>query len=156
MEIAEKLYQSSGYEEISLCSLSTGDYTQIDTLIKQLTETYTPKGTSIALPSLRLDTIKNAEYMDELASFRKAGLTFAPEAGTQRLRDVINKGIYYDDLIGCLQKGICRGMGLRKALFYAWPAYRDHAGRGRNCTNGSCCQGYLSLKLPHVPALASL
>lgn len=117
MEIAEKLYQSSGYEEISLCSLSTGDYTQIDTLIKQLTETYTPKGTSIALPSLRLDTIKNAEYMDELASFRKAGLTFAPEAGTQRLRDVINKGIYYDDLIGACKKAFAAGWDSVKLYF---------------------------------------
>lgn len=101
-DITKKLYESTGYEEISLCSLSSSDYTQIDELIKYLSDEYTPKGVSIALPSLRVDTIKNTEFMSDLASFRKAGLTFAPEAGTQRLRDVINKGVVKEDLdIAC-------------------------------------------------------
>lgn len=116
-DITEKLYKSTGYEEISLCSLSSSDHTQIEELIKYLTEKYTPKGVSIALPSLRLDTIKNTEFMSDLASFRKAGLTFAPEAGTQRLRDVINKGIYHEDLIIACRKAFGAGWDSVKLYF---------------------------------------
>ncbi len=116
-EITKKLYDSTGYEEISLCSLSSSDYTYIDELIKYLTQEYTPKGVSIAMPSLRLDTIKNTEFMSDLAEFRKAGLTFAPEAGTQRLRDVINKGIYHDDLITACRKAFSAGWDSVKLYF---------------------------------------
>ncbi len=116
-EITKKLYDSTGYEEISLCSLSSSDYSQIDELIKYLTDTYTPKGVSVALPSLRLDTIKDTEFMSDLASFRKAGLTFAPEAGTQRLRDVINKGIYHNDLITACRKAFGAGWDSVKLYF---------------------------------------
>lgn len=116
-DITEKLYKSTGYEEISLCSLSSSDYTKIEDLIKYLTDKYTPKGVSIALPSLRVDTIKNTEFMSDLASFRKSGLTFAPEAGTQRLRDVINKGIYHDDLITACRKAFGAGWDTVKLYF---------------------------------------
>ncbi len=116
-EITEKLYNATGYEEISLCSLSSSDYSEIDELVKYLTDTYTKKGVSVALPSLRLDTIKNTEFMADLASFRKAGLTFAPEAGTQRLRDVINKGIYHDDLITACRKAFGAGWDSVKLYF---------------------------------------
>lgn len=116
-DITKKLYESTGYEEISLCSLSSSDYSQIDDLIKYLTDEYTKKGVSIALPSLRLDTIKNTEFMTDLASFRKAGLTFAPEAGTQRLRDVINKGIYHEDLITACRKAFGAGWDSVKLYF---------------------------------------
>lgn len=116
-EITEKLYKSTGYEEISLCSLSSSDYSKIDDLIKYLTDTYTPKGVSIALPSLRVDTIKNTEFMSELASFRKAGLTFAPEAGTQRLRDVINKGVVEEDLMIACRKAFSAGWDSVKLYF---------------------------------------
>ena len=116
-EITKKLYDSTGYEEISLCSLSSSDYSQIDELIKYLTDEYTQKGVSIALPSLRVDTIKNTEFMSDLASFRKAGLTFAPEAGTQRLRDVVNKGVVEEDLMIACEKAFDAGWDSVKLYF---------------------------------------
>ncbi len=117
MDITKKLYESTGYEEISLCSLSSSDYSQIDELIKYLTDEYTQKGVSVALPSLRVDTIKNTEFMSDLASFRKAGLTFAPEAGTQRLRDVINKGVEENDLMIACKKAFDAGWDSVKLYF---------------------------------------
>ncbi len=98
VELAEALEKSTGYDEISLSSLSSGDYTCLAELIRELIRRLREKRVSISLPSLRLDSILK-DALEETQKERKTSLTFAPEAGTQRLRDVINKGVTEDDLI---------------------------------------------------------
>ena len=98
VELAEKLEGATGYEEISLSSLSSGDYTCLPELIRELMKRLNEKRVSISLPSLRIDSVLK-ESLEETQKTRKTSLTFAPEAGTQRLRDVINKGVTEEDLI---------------------------------------------------------
>lgn len=98
VELADALEKSTGYEEISLSSLSTGDYTCLADLIRQLIKDLEKERVHISLPSLRLDSVLK-ESLSETQKERKTSLTFAPEAGTQRLRDVINKGVTEDDLM---------------------------------------------------------
>lgn len=98
IEIADKLLASSGYEEISLSSLSTSDFSKLQELVEKLMSKYQSKRVALSLPSLRLDSF-SLKLIEEVQKVRKSGLTFAPEAGTQRMRDVINKGITEEDLI---------------------------------------------------------
>jgi len=98
LEIARSLQESSGYEEISLSSLSTSDYTKLKELTDGLLEMNKDHKTNLSLPSLRVDSF-SLELMEKVQKVRKSGLTFAPEAGTQRMRNVINKGITEEDLI---------------------------------------------------------
>lgn len=98
VELAEKLEASTGYEEMSLSSLSSGDYTCLAELIRELMKRLNEKRVSISLPSLRIDSVLK-ESLEETQKTRKTSLTFAPEAGTQRLRDVINKGVTEADLM---------------------------------------------------------
>ncbi|MFI3114986.1 MAG: TIGR03960 family B12-binding radical SAM protein [Clostridia bacterium] len=95
---AKALIESSGYEEISLSSLSTSDYRSLEVLCDDMLDYCTPKNVSLALPSLRADNF-SVELMEKVQKVRKSGLTFAPEAGSQRLRDVINKNIQEKDLL---------------------------------------------------------
>lgn len=97
VEHSQKLVESTGYEEISLISLSSCDYSELEVLIRQLMSKYDDKKIGISLPSLRLDSFTQ-EVIQEIEKVRKTGLTFAPEAGSQRLRDVINKGVTEEDL----------------------------------------------------------
>lgn len=94
---AEKLVNSTGYDTISLSSLSSCDYTQLDLLIHSLLDKFEDKKVGVSLPSLRLDSI-SIDILKEIERVRKTSLTFAPEAGSQRLRDVINKGVNESDL----------------------------------------------------------
>ncbi|MBE6636096.1 MAG: TIGR03960 family B12-binding radical SAM protein [Ruminococcaceae bacterium] len=94
---AKCLYENSGYEEISLISLSISDYSRLRELTDGLLEWTDDAHVSLSLPSLRLDSFSE-ELMKKISSVRTGGLTFAPEAGTQRLRDVINKNVTVDDL----------------------------------------------------------
>jgi len=98
LEISRKLEESTGYEEISLTSLSTSDYTALKELTDGLICEMEPKKVNLSLPSLRVDSF-SLELMEKAQKVRKSGLTFAPEAGTQRLRNVINKGVTEEDLI---------------------------------------------------------
>ncbi len=98
MESARKLQERTGYEEISLTSLSTSDYTKLGDLTEELIKEMEDKRVNLSLPSLRIDSF-SLDLMEKAQKVRKSGLTFAPEAGTQRLRDVINKGVTEDDLI---------------------------------------------------------
>lgn len=98
VELAQSLEKTTGYEEISLSSLSSGDYTCLPELIRELLKKMEGKHVSISLPSLRLDSVLK-ESLEATQQERKTSLTFAPEAGTQRLRDVINKGITEEDLM---------------------------------------------------------
>lgn len=88
---------ATGYEEVSLCSLSTSDYSEIDKLIPKLFKWALPEKINVALPSLRVDNFSD-ELLNELKKIRRSGLTFAPEAGTQRLRNAINKNVTEEDV----------------------------------------------------------
>lgn len=92
------LCNNTGYDEISLSSLSSSDYTQIAPLLEKMLCWTEKEKVSVSLPSLRVDNF-STELMDKLKTVRKSGLTFAPEAGTQRLRDVINKNVKEDELM---------------------------------------------------------
>lgn len=92
------LCDNTGYDEISLSSLSTSDYSQIDGLLSELLEWTKEEKVSVSLPSLRVDSFSD-ELMSKIKSVRRSGLTFAPEAGTQRLRDVINKNVSEEELM---------------------------------------------------------
>ena len=98
IDLAEKLQASTGYEEISLSSLSSGDYPCLAELIRELMRRMKDKRVSISLPSLRIDSVLK-ESLEETQQVKKSSLTFAPEAGTQRMRDVINKGVTEADLL---------------------------------------------------------
>lgn len=97
-EQAKKLIESTGYDEISMMSLSTSDYTNLPDLADRLLNWCEPKKVSLSLPSLRVDNFSDA-IVGRIQKVRKGGLTFAPEAGTQRLRDVINKNVTEEELI---------------------------------------------------------
>lgn len=92
------LIKNTGYDEISLCSLSSSDYSGIEELLSKLLDWTPSQKVNIALPSLRVDNFSD-ELMRRLTAVRKSGLTFAPEAGTQRMRDVINKNVKEDELL---------------------------------------------------------
>ncbi|MEE1505059.1 MAG: TIGR03960 family B12-binding radical SAM protein, partial [Acutalibacteraceae bacterium] len=89
---SQKLACTTGYDELSLCSLSSSDYTKITELLEELLGWASPQKINIALPSLRIDNFSD-ELKEKLALVRRSGLTFAAEAGTQRMRNVINKNI---------------------------------------------------------------
>lgn len=97
LKIAESLLNSSGYDEISLSSLSTSDYRDLPKLTDNLINITEQKKINLSLPSLRIDNF-SMELMNRVQKVRKSGITFAPEAGTQRLRDVINKNITEEDI----------------------------------------------------------
>ena len=98
MEQALRLVESTGYEEISLSSLSSGDYSRIEDLAIDLIDEFRDKRVGVTLPSLRVDSF-DKEYAKRLQGARKSTYTFAPEAGTQRLRDVINKNVTEEDIL---------------------------------------------------------
>lgn len=95
---AAALVESTGYDEISLTSLSTSDYTPVREVVKSLLDRHAQRGVGVSLPSLRADNF-SVELAKEVQRVRRSSLTFAPEAGTQRLRDVINKGVTEEDLL---------------------------------------------------------
>ncbi|MCC8192332.1 MAG: TIGR03960 family B12-binding radical SAM protein [Ruminococcus sp.] len=91
------LCSNTGYEEVSLSSLSTSDHTQINNLLEELVDYTKDEHISLSLPSLRVDNFSE-EVLEKVKTVRKSGLTFAPEAGTQRLRDVINKNVTEEEI----------------------------------------------------------
>ena len=95
---AEMLLKNTGYEEISLSSLSTSDYTDLKNFTTELIDITEKEKVNLSLPSLRIDNF-SIELMEKVQKVRKSSLTFAPEAGTQRMRDVINKGITEEDIL---------------------------------------------------------
>lgn len=97
-EQCKKLIKSTGYDEISLCSLSSSDYSHIEELLNKLLDWTTKDNVNIALPSLRVDNFSE-ELLEKLKTVRQSGLTFAPEAGTQRMRDVINKNVTEEEVM---------------------------------------------------------
>ncbi len=97
-EYARRMLKSTGHEEISLSSLSTSDYSELKSLVTFLIEEFKGKGINISLPSLRIDAF-SLDVMSRIQDVRKSSLTFAPEAGSQRMRNVINKGLTEEDIL---------------------------------------------------------
>jgi len=106
---------NTGYDEVTLLSLSTGDYPGIENLVTELMGELAAADATLSMPSLRLDSLKE-ETLAKIAEYKRSGLTFAPEAGTQRLRDSIGKQLTEDDLFHALD--ICLPLGFRKFKFY--------------------------------------
>ncbi len=113
---AKCLYDNTGYEEISLTSLSISDYTALERLTGDLLEWTDKNMVSLSLPSLRVDSFSR-ELMERIASVRTSSLTFAPEAGTQRLRDVINKNVTEEDLFRAVNVAFSGGKTNVKLYF---------------------------------------
>ncbi len=113
---ARAIFDTSGYEELSLSSLSISDYTRIDELTDKLLDWTNPNMVSLSLPSLRADSFTK-ELMDKVASIRASSITFAPEAGSQRLRDVINKNLYEEDLMQAVNVAFDAGKTQVKLYF---------------------------------------
>ncbi|GAB6280421.1 MAG: TIGR03960 family B12-binding radical SAM protein [Thermovirga sp.] len=114
--ISKDLLESSGYEELGLVSLSSCDYTGIEEVVGALAPQLSASHIKLSLPSLRMDGFSVA-LADQLESLGKGGLTFAPEAGTQRLRDVINKGITESDIENVFEDVFSRGWEKIKLYF---------------------------------------
>lgn len=110
------LCESSGYEEFSLSSLSTSDYTHLEELLERLLSWAEKEHTNITVPSLRVDGFSE-ELANRLNVLRRSGLTFAPEAGTQRLRDAINKNLTEDEILGTAAKAFAGGWTSVKLYF---------------------------------------
>ncbi len=116
IEAVDQIVDNCGYEEISLLSLSTSDYSAIGPLVAALSTKYKGKHINLSLPSLRPDTF-SIELARAVQEQRKTSLTFAPEAGTDRLRRVINKGISENDLFETIQTALERGWRSFKLYF---------------------------------------
>jgi len=116
MELARRQIGCTGYDEVSLLSLSTGDYSEVHKLVPEIIREMEAEKVSVALPSLRVDS-ELANDLSVMQTVRKAGLTFAPEAGTQRLRDVINKNVTEDDILRAAQDAFSAGWSSVKLYF---------------------------------------
>jgi radical SAM family uncharacterized protein len=116
IEAVDKLMTNCGYEEISLLSLSTSDYSGISELVGSLSSRYRGMHLNLSLPSLRPDTF-SIQLADSIQGQRKSSLTFAPEVGTDRLRQAVNKGILGDDLLQTIQLALDRGWRSLKLYF---------------------------------------
>lgn len=113
---AAGLVRQTGYDEISLTSLSTSDYTPVRSVINALIKEHAGCGVSISLPSLRVDNF-SMELAQEVQKVRRSSITLAPEAGTQRLRDVINKGVTEEDLMTATEVAFREGWQAVKLYF---------------------------------------
>ena len=106
----------TGYDEVSLTSLSSTDHSQIEEILRRLNHALDGKGISVSIPSQRLDSF-GVEMAELVAGGKRGGLTFAPEAGTQRLRDVINKNVTEDDLFSAIDAAFSAGWRRCKLYF---------------------------------------
>jgi len=130
IELAEKLVRSTGYEEISLLSLSSTDYSNIEYLVKELSSRLSNEKVNISLPSLRMDAF-SVEVARSLQEVRRSGLTFAPEAGSERLRRVINKNLTDEDIFQTIEKTFSWGWKEVKLYFMiGLPGEREEDIRG--------------------------
>ena len=110
------LVEKTGWEEVGLLSLASCDYSGISPVIRELSAALAPKNVKISLPSLRMDAF-SVHVAAEMESMRRGGVTFAPEAGTQRLRNVINKGVSDEDFTQCLETAFSKGWDRVKLYF---------------------------------------
>jgi len=161
--------RNSGYQEITLSSLSSSDYKELGELCDGLLDYCVPRSIGLALPSLRADNF-SMEIMEKVQKVRKAGLTFAPEAGTQRLRDAINKNVKEEDLLQSCRVAFAGGWNNVKLYFmlglptetdedvlgiaqiandvlHAWREYATNKNRGVRITISTSC----FIPKPHTP-----
>ena len=117
-ELAKAQLENTGHDELSLLSLSTSDYSRFEDLALELMEMCKGQNVALSLPSLRLDSF-SFKVLEEIQGYRKSGLTFAPEAGSQRLRDVINKNITEENIYGAVEQAIELGGEHIKLYFMA-------------------------------------
>ena len=115
-KLAMEQLANTGHEELSLLSLSTSDYSQFEELATELMGLCKAQNVALSLPSLRLDSF-SFRVLEEIQGYRKSGLTFAPEAGTQRLRDIINKNITEEDIYGAVRQAVELGWEHIKLYF---------------------------------------
>ncbi len=115
-KLARQLVDNTGYDEISLFSLSTADYSCLDPLLDGLQHDFRKEKVSVSLPSLRIDSFC-VDIAQKVNSVRKSGLTFAPEAGSQRMRDVINKGVTEQNLMDAVSAAFANGWKKVKLYF---------------------------------------
>lgn len=116
VDLAEQGITYSGFDEVSLLSLSTGDYSCLPEVLPQLMKRFAPEKVSVAMPSMRVGTLTK-ELMAEIRKVRKTGFTLAPEAGSERLRRTINKGISEADLLEAAEQAYAMGWNLIKLYF---------------------------------------
>lgn len=123
-DLARKLVKSTGYEEISLSSLSTCDYSDIKGLITDLITEHEEDRVGIALPSIRVDAF-SVDLLKDIQKVRKTGLTFAPEAGSQRMRDIINKGLTEERILDAATSAFEAGWKTLKLYFMIGLPYEE-------------------------------
>lgn len=129
-EIAEKMLTSTGHEEITLSSLSSSDYSCLQELVYHLIDNYQDDFINVALPSLRIDAF-SLDVMKKVQDVNKSSITFAPEAGTQRMRDVINKGLTSENILDGASKAFHSGWNKVKLYFMlGLPTETDEDARG--------------------------
>ncbi len=116
MELAKAGIEASGFDELALLSLSTGDYSCLTPLLVELMNTFASQEVSVSMPSMRVGTL-TPEIMEQVKRVRKTGFTIAPEAGTDRLRRVINKGITEEDLLDTVKSAFSLGWKIIKLYF---------------------------------------
>lgn len=115
-ETAREMIESTGHEEISLSSLSTSDFSELKEIVNFLIDEFKEKNINISLPSLRIDAFA-LDIMSKVQDIRKSSLTFAPEAGTQRMRNVINKGLTQEDILNGSRQAFMAGWNKVKLYF---------------------------------------
>jgi radical SAM family uncharacterized protein len=115
-ELAEELIANTGHEDVSLVSLSTADYSRVNDVVTGMIDRYGDRKVGVSLPSLRAD-VNCVKMMQEIQKVRRTGLTFAPEAGTQRMRDVTNKGVTEEDLFAAAESAFANGWQRIKLYF---------------------------------------
>jgi len=115
LDLAKKQLENTGHDELSILSLSTSDYSRFESLATNLMDFCSQHNTSLSLPSLRLDSF-SFNVLNEIQKYKKSGLTFAVEAGSQRLRDVINKGITEEDIYDAVEQAV--HLGWRRIKLY--------------------------------------
>ncbi len=119
------LVRCTGYDEVSLLSLSTGDYSELHELLPRIIDDMAEQKVSVSLPSLRIDSILKDD-LEKMQTVRKGGLTFAPEAGTQRMRDVINKNVTEEDLLRAVTDAFTAGWcGVKLYFMIGLPTETD-------------------------------
>ena len=116
LKLAKSQLANTGHDELSLLSLSTSDYSCFEELATELIDYTKKENVSLSLPSLRIDRFA-FDVLNKIQEYKKSGLTYAPEAGTQRLRDVINKGVTDDDIFNSIEQALILGWKHIKLYF---------------------------------------
>jgi len=116
LELIEKMIKKTGYGEVSLSSLSSSDYSKIDELIKGVKSKYDHRNLGVSLPSLRMNT-HSVEVAEDISGGKRTGFTFAPEAGSQRMRDIINKGVNEEEVLETAEAAVRGGWETLKFYF---------------------------------------